>query len=220
MSNIVHTNGYKPAIAEELERHQILQQYVSGKMVQTIDYGVVPGTKSKPTLLKPGAEKLCRLFGLSTRFQLIESIQDFTGKNHDDEPFFFYFYRCSVWHGELLIAECDASCNSWEKKYRHRESKPTCPKCQNQTIRKSEKEFYCWNKIGGCGARFALNFEGITSQSIGLIPNSEIFDQINTIQKMAQKRALIGAVLIATGASEFFTQDLEDIKHPNGFSTV
>jgi hypothetical protein len=28
--------------------------------------------------------------------------------------------------------------------------------------------------------------------------SSEIFDQINTIQKMAQKRSLVGAVLIAT----------------------
>ncbi len=40
---------------------------------------------------------------------------------------------------------------------------------------------------------------------------AEIFDQINTIQKMAQKRSLVGAVLIATGATEFFTQDLEDL---------
>jgi hydroxymethylpyrimidine/phosphomethylpyrimidine kinase len=50
----------------------------------------------------------------------------------------------------------------------------------------------------------------IANQKTGLIPNSEIFDQINTIQKMAQKRSLVGAVLIATGASKFFTQDLED----------
>lgn len=33
----------------------------------------------------------------------------------------------------------------------------------------------------------------------------------NTIQKMAQKRAFVGAILMATGASEFFTQDVEDM---------
>jgi hypothetical protein len=33
---------------------------------------------------------------------------------------------------------------------------------------------------------------------------------VNTIQKMAQKRALVAATLIATSASEFFTQDVED----------
>ena len=35
-------------------------------------------------------------------------------------------------------------------------------------------------------------------------------DLVNTIQKMAQKRALIAATLIAVSASEFFTQDVED----------
>jgi hypothetical protein len=33
---------------------------------------------------------------------------------------------------------------------------------------------------------------------------------VNTIQKMAQKRALVAATLISTSASEFFTQDVED----------
>lgn len=35
-----------------------------------------------------------------------------------------------------------------------------------------------------------------------------IYDILNTLQKMAQKRALIGATLLATGASEYFTQDV------------
>jgi hypothetical protein len=34
----------------------------------------------------------------------------------------------------------------------------------------------------------------------------------NTIMKMAQKRAFVGAILLATGASEFFTQDIEDME--------
>jgi hypothetical protein len=33
---------------------------------------------------------------------------------------------------------------------------------------------------------------------------------VNTIQKMAQKRALIAATLLAVNGSEFFTQDIED----------
>jgi len=42
------------------------------------------------------------------------------------------------------------------------------------------------------------------------IPNPDVADAVNTIQKMAQKRALVAATLIATSASEFFTQDMED----------
>lgn len=42
-------------------------------------------------------------------------------------------------------------------------------------------------------------------------PNEDIADQVNTIDKMAQKRSLIAAVLIAVNASEFYTQDIEDM---------
>ena len=37
-----------------------------------------------------------------------------------------------------------------------------------------------------------------------------LFDIRNTVQKMAEKRAFVSAVLMATGASDIFTQDLED----------
>lgn len=47
-------------------------------------------------------------------------------------------------------------------------------------------------------------------ETVYRIPNPEIADVVNTIQKMAQKRALVAATLIATSASEFFTQDIED----------
>lgn len=35
-------------------------------------------------------------------------------------------------------------------------------------------------------------------------------DIVNTILKMCQKRALVGAAIAATGASDYFTQDMED----------
>lgn len=41
-------------------------------------------------------------------------------------------------------------------------------------------------------------------------PNPRIYDCVNTIAKMAQKRSLLSAVLVATGASELFTMDMED----------
>lgn len=37
-----------------------------------------------------------------------------------------------------------------------------------------------------------------------------IADIQNTLMKMAQKRAMVGATILATGASDFFTQDMED----------
>jgi hypothetical protein len=42
------------------------------------------------------------------------------------------------------------------------------------------------------------------------LPNEDPSDIVNTVLKMADKRALVAATLIATGLSEYFTQDIED----------
>lgn len=42
--------------------------------------------------------------------------------------------------------------------------------------------------------------------------NPDVIGMKNTIMKMAQKRAFVGAILLATGASEYFTQDIEDME--------
>ena len=69
----------------------------------------------------------------------------------------------------------------------------------------------CFKKRGGCGAKFRDGDEQIESQQAGRVFNPDIADQVNTIQKMSQKRSLVAAVLLAVNASEFFTQDIEDL---------
>ena len=55
------------------------------------------------------------------------------------------------------------------------------------------------------------NKSGNEWQWMERVENPDVIGLQNTIQKMAQKRAIVGAVLLATGASEFFTQDVEDM---------
>jgi hypothetical protein len=120
------------------------------------------------------------------------------------------------------VGEGIGSCNSWEKKYRYRNADRACPNCGAAAIKRSkfppkgrpnEKPgWYCYAKAGGCGAEFVHDDQAIIGQECGQQPNPDIYDQINTIDKMAQKRALIAATLVATNASEFFTQDIEDMQ--------
>jgi hypothetical protein len=207
---------FMPAMSIELavERYNAVTEFVSRVLRRDIDYGVIPGTE-KRTLLKPGAEKLTTFFGLSTRFQLLERIEDWTGAGHDGEPFFYYLYRCRLYRGELLIAESDGSCNSREQKYRYREAQRACPSCGQPCIIKGREEYgggwLCFKKKGGCGAKFADGDREIEGQQTGRVFNPDIADQVNTIQKMAQKRSLVASVLLAVNASEFFTQDVEDM---------
>ena len=214
---ILASNALMPALTlqQAAERYNAVVAYVSSNLMKKdVDYGVIPGTP-KPTLLKPGAEKLCTFFGLASRFQILASIEDWMGEQHDGEPFFYYLYRCQLWRGDLLIAEGDGSCNSWEKKYRWRSADRLCPHCNKPTIIKGREEYgggwLCFVKKGGCGAKFRDGDESIESQVVGLVPNPDIADQVNTVQKMAQKRALVQATLLAVNASEFFTQDVEDM---------
>lgn len=200
-------------IREAIERRKIIIEYTRELMVAGRDYGAIPGT-DKNTLLKPGAEKLCSLFGLTPRFPIVDKAEDWTGERHGGEPFFYYLVKCSLWRGDHLIAEGDGSCNSWEKKYRWREEQRKCPQCEQAAIIKGKKEYgggwLCFKKKGGCGAKFKDGDASIEGQTVGAIPNPDICDLPNTILKMAQKRALVGATLIAVNASEFFTQDIED----------
>ena len=207
---------FMPAMSIEsaVERYNAVTEFVSRVLRKDVDYGVIPGTE-KRTLLKPGTEKLTTFFGLSTRFELLERIEDWTGDRHGGEPFFYYLYRCRLFRGDVLIAEGDASCNSREAKYRWREAQRACPACGVAAIIKGREEYgggwLCFKKKGGCGAKYPDGDQTIESQQTGRVFNPDIADQVNTIQKMAQKRSLVGSVLLAVNASEFFTQDLEDM---------
>ena len=207
---------FMPAMSIEsaVERYNAVTEFVSRVLRKDVDYGVIPGTE-KRTLLKPGAEKLTTFFGLSTRFELLERIEDWTGERHGGELFFYYLYRCHLFRGDVLIAEGDASCNSREAKYRWREAQRACPACGVAAIIKGREEYgggwLCFKKKGGCGAKYPDGDQAIESQQTGRVFNPDLADQVNTIQKMAQKRSLVGAVLLAVNASEFFTQDVEDM---------
>src|SRR5262245_10844829 len=207
-------------IEQAVERHKAIVQFVKTLMNEGHDFGKIQGT-DKPTLLKPGAEKLTTFFGLSKRFHLAEKVEDWTGAGHVGEPFFYYSYRCALYNGDLLIAESDGSCNSFESKYRWRKAERMCPACGVAAIIKGKEEYgggwICFKKKDGCGAKFSDGNPEIESQQVGRVPNPDVCDLVNTIQKMAQKRAFIAATLLAVNASEFFTQDVEDlVEEPNG----
>lgn len=219
MSNALTTTdrSFMPAMRTEEAhaRYAQIMEFVKGEMKPEKDYGIVPGT-TKPTLLKPGAEKLCTFFGLSVEDpEIVTSVEDWTGEKHGGEPLFYYQIRQRLTRCGELVSSQIGSCNSWEKKYRYRQLDRLCPGCGKPAIIKGRQEYgggwICFKKRGGCGGKFRDGDPSIEGQQVGQTVNKDIADQVNTIQKMAQKRALIAAVLIAANASEFFTQDIEDI---------
>jgi len=86
------------------------QKVIQQTLRQNHDYGVVPGT-DKPTLLKPGAEKILMMMGLQSEFEIVDSTRDF------ENGFFQYQVRCKLHKGDMLITEGLGSCNTKERKY-------------------------------------------------------------------------------------------------------
>lgn len=86
------------------------QKLVQSQLKQNHDYGVIPGT-SKPTLLKPGAEKINMMLGLTSEFEIIDSTRDW------DNGFFQYQVKCKLIRNNVVVTEGLGSCNSRERKY-------------------------------------------------------------------------------------------------------
>ncbi len=218
---------YKPVMSTEdlVAREQAINYLVENIMREGIDYGWVPGTKpatppkpgeyqAKPTLFKAGAERACAFFGYAPEYSFEKQIEEWTADEYG-EPLFYYTFRCTLSKDGQAIGQGIGSASTWESKYRYRNGERVCPACGKAAIIKGREEYgggyLCFGKKGGCGAKFGDNDRSIIDQVIGRIPNADIADVINTVQKMAQKRSYVAATLTATGLSGRFTQDMEDM---------
>jgi hypothetical protein len=239
---------FLPAMSMEvaLARRAAIVEFTRRIMVKDQDFGEIPGT-SKPTLLKPGAEKLCNFFGLEPEFTPIVEDLDWTGAQHGGEVFCYARYRCRLLREGRVVGVGEGSCNSWEAKYRYRwVAEEQVPEHLDRTflLKRESHRTLCefefaieraettgtYGKPAEHWQRFrdairtgtarqvekltrrgnSVAWEIDTDSALYRIPNPDVADVVNTIQKMAQKRALVAATLIATSASEFFTQDVED----------
>lgn len=91
-----------------------LQYLMSNVLKQGEHYGVIPGTKGKPSLLQPGAEKICLMFKLVPRYR-VEKTQ-LPGGHREVEVTCTLYQRGS----DVVEGEGMGSCSTMESKYRYR----------------------------------------------------------------------------------------------------
>ncbi len=172
------------------ERRKAFNDWVNSQLHGGVDFGKVPGT-DKPTLLKPGAEKIAQFYGCAVLLEAIERERDMqTG-------FFYIEYLAklvSIQTGQIVATGVGA-CSSYESKYRWRwenwKDKKNAPPADSG-----------WEQANGkYGTYYRRRIE-----------NRDLIDTWNTVIKMAKKRALVDACLTVSGASEKFTQDVEDFE--------
>jgi len=213
------TPTFTMSVDDAVAQVDMKREFYRRVMVDGTHYGTIPGTP-KPSLWKPGAELLLSTMGLHCVVGVTDSIRDYTGRDHNGEPFLEFLCTGTVYRQigmrpeeRMVIAQADGLCHSWETKYRWRDAKRRCPDCGQETIyesKKGEGGWFCWKAKGGCGHEFAVADARVAAQPIGKVRNPDVADLANTILKIGGKRGYVAAALLATGCSDIFTQDMAD----------
>jgi hypothetical protein len=184
------------SVEDIMSQIALIQHIMKRAMKENEHYGTIPGT-SKPTLLKPGAEKLCLTFRFDPNYEIIREVRE--------KMFIAYTVKCTLVHipSGNKIASGIGSCNSRETKYRYRSENT------GKTVPKEYWENRDSEIIGGI--QYKPRKKDGKWYIFEQIENDNPWDLDNTLIKMACKRALVAATLNATAASDIFTQDIEDM---------
>jgi hypothetical protein len=179
-------------VQQTMEKIYQFQSLVQSQLKEGHDYGKIPGAGDKPTLLKPGAEKILMLMGLTSEYEITDSRQDY------DNAFFAFTVKCTLLKNGQKITEGFGHANTKEARYSNRwVTEKNLPDGVDKTMLKSRERNGKYGKFKEY-----------------LIENDDIFTLVNTVLKMAKKRAQIDATLTVASLSQIFTQDLEDFAPP------
>lgn len=198
-----------PMKAQDIIAHvALVEQIKRAVMKEGVHYGTIPGCP-KPSLYKPGAEMLLMAFRLCSDHEI--TLREL-GDGHRE-----YTTRTYVkTSGGLQLAVGIGICSTMESKYRYRIEGRKCPSCGKESIIKGKEEFgggwICFKKKNGCGEKFEDGDAAIESQTGGKVENPDLADVYHTVLQMSKKRSLVCGTRTATACSDFFAQDLEDLK--------
>lgn len=187
--------------AQLLSRQMGIKYIQKETMVQGVHYGKIPGC-AKDSLYKAGAEVLCSVFNLGMGEPIIDD------KSTDDEIRYRVCVKLFSRVSGKEVGTGIGECSSKEEKYQWR--RLVCPEEWDDTApdRRKEKWEAKKGKDGWKVKDKDGNYVGVKIKMVRTNPS----DLANTILKMSKKRGFVDAALTATGASDLFEQDLEDLE--------
>jgi hypothetical protein len=173
--------AHERSIEELLAQANKIKQAMEQAMEVDQHYGIIPGAR-KPSLWKPGAEKLCLLFRLDPQYHSEPVVPDAGGGGHLTVK-----SVCTLWHiptGQRF-GSGEASCSTRESKYAYRQASRKCPTCGKEAIIKGKAEWgggwLCFKKKDGCGAKFKDGDAAIEGQETGRVANEDLADSYNCV---------------------------------------
>jgi hypothetical protein len=170
-----------------------LRRCMRAVLREGVDYGAISGTDGKPTLWRPGAQKMMQWFGLGFTCDRIGIERDDQGRKHGID------YRCTVTKRlpdgtDIIKATCEGTADYDESKFYQ----------DVETVKARLRELE--HKWAAKDRR---------------VPNADRWNSAkeyradwNALMKRSQKRAIVGAVVDATAAGGIFSADDEDDTAP------
>ena len=226
---------------EARERYKLMKEFIDEQLIEDVDYGQIPGTKKATLLkpgaeklttlfglrvtfidertIEKWENKEDPLFHYQRKCQLWKGnvlIAEASGSANSREG----RYRWRWVNKDIAVAKYLDDFKTFDKResvegaflwqieqrnpqYGSKDFWDTLQNAvDNNTAKIFDKKQHWDNKI--------VSYAEISSFEYRT-PNDDIYSLVNTILKMAEKRALVAATLIAVNASDYFTQDMEDI---------
>jgi len=225
-NHAVQTQEMQPS--DVVRQVALIQEVMQQVMKSNTHYGTIPGCGDKPTLLQPGAQKLCLTFRLAPEFKITATD---LGNDHRE-----YDVTCTMRHINTgaVWGEGVGVCSTKESKYKYRTGGG-----ESTEIQIPKTYWDLWKTDPKAAMKIladAANAEGIEGNKFGKkknesgqwvittfgekVEHDNPADYWNTCKKIACKRALVSGTIQATSASDIFTQDLEDMRDNGLIQTV
>jgi hypothetical protein len=183
MSNALVLHEQPHTAVEIRATVNLIQEVMQSVMKKDVHYGVIPGCK-KPTLYKPGSEKLLSTFRIAIE-PIVEDLST------DDTARFRVITRATSMGTGAYLGSGLGEASSAEEKYQWR-----AIVCQEE-----------WDATPETRRRIKYTRQGDSIYQV----RTNVADVANTVLKMAKKRSQIDVTLTVTAASDIFDQDIEDL---------
>lgn len=226
------TEGEFVGLVANMKSHMERLRFIKRELMEPGVHYIVPGEKDvekirkaaaqgKVGISKAGAEFLLKLHNY---VGVVTQVIQYGDPTNEASPAVTVVSTCTVHAGSLdgpVVGVGVGACTSWETKYRYRNAQKTCPQCSQAALIyqkeakggefKGRAAYWCAPSKNGCSANFAGDDPRIASQEVGKVTTADPLDQLNTFVKMGAKRARVDGAIAATGSSDLFVQDVEDL---------
>ena len=168
-------------VEEAVQFNNDVSRFIDTALTAGVDYGVIPNC-SKPSLLKPGAEKIMIFLGLIARAEVINRLEDHTNA--------YFAYETKIFlidHDGVVRAEGFGIANSKESKF----AKQNGYSVQNIVLKMSKKRALvdAVLNVGALSGRFTQDIEDMSVVDSGKDVVEKSSDNTPHIQATTEKPA-------------------------------